>query len=144
VANSGLYTSEMSKRQESTELRASLINVTDMKHPNSLKTKRLSLDSNFNSSLQKRMLRTMMELFPPWVSYLWNKGVYHLWHTPTCPRQPIFLALSLTPGCCHGLLRRAAAQRQHGNGVHTESVQVSSRIMSRGLRILKAKMPCLL
>lgn len=80
VANSGLYKSGTAKREESAELRAFLINVTGMKHPDCLKTKRRYLDFNFNSSLQKkkRMLGLTVELFPSWVSYLWNKEVYCL------------------------------------------------------------------
>lgn len=55
VANSGLYTSETAKQEESAELRAFLISVTGMKHPDCLKkTKRRYLDFNFNSSLQKK------------------------------------------------------------------------------------------
>ena len=43
VANSSLHTAETSKQVGTTELQAALINVTDIKSPDSLKTKRPAL-----------------------------------------------------------------------------------------------------
>lgn len=147
VANSGLYKSGTAKQEESAELRAFLINVTGMKHPDCLKTKRRYLDFNFNSSLQKKKgcWGSQWNCFRPGCLTFGIKRCIafdthpHAQSNPS--RWPCLSLPAVAMVCSEEQLPR---ERQHGNGVHTASVQVSSRIMSRGLGILKAKRPSLL